>query len=87
MGELRPEPKHYAPRPALWDTSADDEDEEDADDAEWIDEDIGIEGVTDDLLQLKFHTDYVNNPEKRRRRWKVRWEALLRSVSTPFTLA
>jgi hypothetical protein len=87
VGELQPKPKHYAPRPALWDTSADDEDEEDADDAEWIDEDIGIEGVTDDLLQLEFHTDYVNNPEKRRRRWKVRWEALLRSVSTPFTLA
>jgi hypothetical protein len=38
-------------------------------------------------LQLEFHTDYVSNAEKRRRRWKVRWEALLRSVSTPVTLA
>jgi hypothetical protein len=24
----------------------------------------GIEGVTDDLLQLKFYTDYVGNEEK-----------------------
>jgi hypothetical protein len=37
-------------------------------------------------LPLEFHTDYVGNPEKRRRRWKVRWEALLRSVSPPVTL-
>ena len=87
MGEHRPEPRRYAPRPARWDASADDEDEEDADDGEWIDEDIGIEGVTDDLLQLEFHTDYVGNAEKRRRRWKVRWEALLRSVSTPVIVA
>ena len=86
VGGHQPEPRRYAPRPALWDASADDEDEEDADDGEWIDEDIGIEGVTDDLLQLEFHTDYVGNVEKRRRRWKVRWEALLRSVSTPVPL-
>ena len=48
---------------------------------------VGIESVTDELLQLEFHTDYVSNPEKRRRRWKVRWEALLRAVSTPVILA
>ncbi|KAH9039243.1 hypothetical protein EDB85DRAFT_2182013 [Lactarius pseudohatsudake] len=43
-------------------------------------EDVGIGGgVADDLLQLEFHTDYVGNPEKRRRRWKLRWEALLRA--------
>ncbi|KAH9035617.1 hypothetical protein EDB85DRAFT_2143558 [Lactarius pseudohatsudake] len=43
-------------------------------------EDVGIEGgVADDLLQLEFHTDYIGNPEKRRRRWKLRWEALLRA--------
>jgi hypothetical protein len=87
VGEHRPERQHYAPRPARWDASADDEDEEDGDDGEWIDEDIGIESVTDDLLQLEFHTDYVGNLEKRRRRWKVRWEALLRSVSTLVTVA
>ncbi|KAH8984635.1 hypothetical protein EDB92DRAFT_1886394 [Lactarius akahatsu] len=74
------EPQRFAPRPARWDESADDEDEADADDGEWIDEDVGIEGgVADDLLQLEFHTDYVGNPEKRRRRWKLRWEALLRA--------
>ena len=61
---------HYAPRPARWDESADDEDKADADDGEWIDEVVGIEGVADDLLQLEFHTDYVGIPEKCRRRWK-----------------
>jgi hypothetical protein len=41
-------------------------------------EDVGgMKGVADDLLQLEFHTDYVGNPEKRRRRRKLRWEALL----------
>jgi hypothetical protein len=59
VGKLQSEPRHYIPQPARWDTSADDEDEADADDGEWIDEDIGIEGVTDDLLQLEFHTDML----------------------------
>jgi len=79
VGENLPESHHYAPRPARWDDGADDEDEADADDGEWIDEDVGIDDVADDLLQLEFHTDYVGNPEKRRRRWKLRWEALLRA--------
>jgi hypothetical protein len=89
VGEHRYDPRRYAPQPARWDASADDEDEADADadDGEWVDEDIGIEGVADDLLQLEFHTDYVSNPEKRRRRWKVRWEALLRAVSNPVILS
>ncbi len=87
VGEHQSEPRHFAPQPARWDESADDEDEADADDGEWIDEDVGIEGVADDLLQLEFHTDYVGNPEKRRRRWKLRWEALLRAVSTPVAFA
>jgi hypothetical protein len=62
-----------------WDESAD---EVHVDDGEWIDQGIGgMEGVADDLLQLESHTDYVGNPEKRRRRWKLCWEALLRAVS------
>ncbi|KAI0287226.1 hypothetical protein BC826DRAFT_1045767 [Russula brevipes] len=78
VGEHRSESHRYAPRHGRWDTSADDEDDEDAaDEEEWVDEDVGTEGVADDLLQLEFHTDYVSNLEKRRRRWKVRWEALL----------
>jgi hypothetical protein len=44
-----------------------------------------MEGVADDLLQLEFHTDYVGNPEKRRRRWKLRWEAPLRGASAPLS--
>jgi hypothetical protein len=83
VGGRQSEMHRYASRAARWDSSADDEDEADGDDGEWVDEDIGNEGVADDLLQLEFHTDYVSNPEKRRRRWKVRWEALLRAVSTP----
>ena len=74
--ELVPEPRHWN----SWNASADDENE-------WVDEDVGVESVTDDLLQLEFHTDYVGNPDKRRRRWKLRWEALLRSVSAPVTVA
>ncbi|KAI0292596.1 hypothetical protein B0F90DRAFT_1645421 [Multifurca ochricompacta] len=83
VGEHHSEPQRYAPRPrpARWDASADDEDDElEVDEEEWVDEDVGMEGVImDDLLQLEFHTDYVSNPEKRRRRWKVRWEALVRA--------
>ena len=57
-------PQYYAHWPTHWDTSADDKNEEDADDGQWIDKDIGIEGVTDNLLQLKFHMNCVNNPKK-----------------------
>ncbi|KAI0059355.1 hypothetical protein BV25DRAFT_1918591 [Artomyces pyxidatus] len=55
--------------------AGEDSDEEDGD---WVDEEV-LEGDEDDLLQLEFHTDYVSNPEKRRRRFKTRWEALLRA--------
>ncbi|KAI0260896.1 hypothetical protein BC834DRAFT_897936, partial [Gloeopeniophorella convolvens] len=82
VGEQHSAPRPYAPRAARWDESADDEDEMDSEEGEWIDEDIGVEGMSDDLLQLEFHTEYVSNPEKRRRRWKARWEALLRAFHT-----
>jgi hypothetical protein len=72
-GEHSSDPQRYAPRPAHWDESADEEDVG------------GMEGVADDLLQLEFHTDY-GNPKNRRRRWKLRWEALLRAVSAPLSL-
>lgn len=79
------EPHHSALRQARLDESADDEDEADADadDGQWIDEDIGTEGVANDLLQLKFHPDYVRDPKKRRRRWDLLWDSLLRDVSAP----
>ncbi|KAN0128895.1 hypothetical protein V8E53_013268, partial [Lactarius tabidus] len=64
-GEHSSDPQCYAPRPPRWDESADDEDDADIDDGEWIDEDVGgMEGIADELLQLEFHTDYVGNPEK-----------------------
>ena len=74
------EPDHSAYWQARLDESGDDEDEADADCGEWIDED-GTEGVAGDLLQLEFHPDYVHDPKKRRRRWDLLWDSLLRDVS------
>jgi hypothetical protein len=50
---------------ARWDETTGDKDQADVDDGGWIDEDVGMDGVTGDLLQLEFHTDYAGNPEKR----------------------
>ncbi|KAF7981828.1 hypothetical protein HWV62_15347 [Athelia sp. TMB] len=44
------------------------------DSADWVDEDD--DGEDGDLLDLEYHPQYVQNVEKRRRRWEVRWEAL-----------
>ena len=66
VGKNQSESHHHALRLSCWSENADHEDIEDTDDGEWIDEDVGIEGVADDLLQLEFHTDYVGNPEKHR---------------------
>ena len=74
------EPDHSAHRQARLDESGDDEDEADTDGGEWIDED-GTEGDAGDLLQLEFHPDYVRDPKKRRRRWDLLWDSLLRDVS------
>jgi len=49
----------------------------DDDGTEWVDED---EDDKDELLDLEYHPNYVNNVEKRRRRWDVRWEALQQAV-------
>ena len=45
---------------------------------EWVDEDD--EGEEEDLLELEYHPTYVNNVEKRRRRWENLWEALIQAV-------
>lgn len=82
--------QHSEHRQTRWDEDADDENshenenEADEDDRKWIDEDVGIEGVADDLLH---HPDYVSDPNKRRRRWDLLWEALLRDVSAPVAFA
>ncbi|KAG9219693.1 hypothetical protein CCMSSC00406_0005985 [Pleurotus cornucopiae] len=47
------------------------------DDADWIDEDDDPDD--DDLLELEYHPSFINNVEKRRRRWDARWEALVQS--------
>ncbi|KAG1761127.1 hypothetical protein EV702DRAFT_1207467 [Suillus placidus] len=47
------------------------------DGTEWVDED---EDEKDDLLDLEYHLNDINNIEKRRRRWDTRWEALQQSV-------
>jgi len=45
------------------------------DEGEWVDEEE--EGEEEDLLDLEFHPSFVNNPQKRRRRWDTRWDALI----------
>ncbi|KAG7085575.1 hypothetical protein E1B28_003131 [Marasmius oreades] len=49
---------------------ADDEDE-----GEWVEEDWDDD--EDDLLDLEYHPSFVNNIEKRRRRFETRWDALM----------
>ncbi|TFY75278.1 hypothetical protein EWM64_g8736, partial [Hericium alpestre] len=71
-GESKDEP--YVSETAHWATGESSEDT-----AEWIDEE-DVDGEEDDLLQLEYHTSYVSNPEKRRRRWKTRWEALVQAA-------
>ncbi|KAF9267118.1 hypothetical protein L218DRAFT_895335 [Marasmius fiardii PR-910] len=51
-------------------TEADDED-----DGEWVEEDWDDD--EDDLLDLEYHPSFVNNIEKRRRRFETRWDALM----------
>ena len=80
------EPQHSWPRSVQCDASADDEDDADGN-GKWIDEDVGIEGVADDLPRFEFHTEYVGDPEKRRQRSKHHWEALLRVASFPTTFS
>ncbi|THH17590.1 hypothetical protein EW146_g3265 [Bondarzewia mesenterica] len=77
-GEVKTEDR-YASEAPRWMSSvtAPVEEEGSSEEAgEWVDED-DLEGEADDLLQLEYHTDYVSHPEKRRRRWKTRWEALV----------
>ncbi|KAJ3782779.1 hypothetical protein GGU10DRAFT_274890 [Lentinula aff. detonsa] len=50
---------------------------DDTSSAEWVDEDE--EEDEEDLLELEYHPTYVNNVEKRRRRWETRWDALLQA--------
>ena len=49
------------------------------DDGEWVDEEE--DGEEEDLLDLEFHPTYVSNPQKRRRRFDTRWDALVQAVS------
>lgn len=47
-------------------------------DGEWVDE--AEEGEEEDLLELEFHPTYVSSPQRRRRRWETRWDALIQAV-------
>lgn len=65
---------------------------EDFEEGEWVDEEDdlamtgGIDGEEDEMLQLEYHPSYVSNLDKRRRRWKTRWEGLVRAVRAHFIL-
>ncbi|EEB91851.1 hypothetical protein MPER_09725 [Moniliophthora perniciosa FA553] len=50
---------------------------EEDDDSEWVDEDWDDD--EDDLLELEYHPSFVNNNEKRRRRFETRWDALMQA--------
>ena len=54
------------------------------DEEEWIDED---EDDEDDLLHLEYHPNYVVNPDKRRKRWELKWNALVKAVRAIFMFA
>ena len=72
IGERRSAPQQSTPQPAAHrDESADDEDTAETDDGRWIDEDLEDGCGIDCLLHL-------GDAKKRRRR--LRWEALLREV-------
>ncbi|KAI0751825.1 hypothetical protein C8Q80DRAFT_1159557 [Daedaleopsis nitida] len=47
------------------------------DDGEWVDEEE--EGQEEDLLDLEYHPTYVSNPQRRRRRFDTRWDALVQT--------
>ncbi|KAL0574547.1 hypothetical protein V5O48_007410 [Marasmius crinis-equi] len=51
------------------------ETDDDDDEGEWIEEDWDDD--EDDLLDLEYHPSFVNNVEKRRRRFETRWDALM----------
>ena len=38
------------------------------------------EGGEEDLLELEFHPTYISSPQRRRRRWETRWDALIQAV-------
>ena len=76
IGECQSEP----PQPACRDESTDDSDDAETDDGRWVDEDLEVECGINCLVHL-------GDAKKRRRRWKLRWEALLRDVRAPATTA
>ncbi|OJT04399.1 hypothetical protein TRAPUB_4855 [Trametes pubescens] len=51
--------------------------DEEGEDGEWVDEEI--DGEEEDLLDLEYHPSFVSNPQKRRRRFDTRWDALVQA--------
>ena len=48
--------------------------EGDDDDDIWLDED------SEDELDAEYHTKYIQNPSKRKRKWEQKWDAMIRLV-------
>lgn len=69
-----------APQPVRRGESTDDEEDAKIDDGRWIDEDLEDECGIDCLL-------HPGDAKKHRRRWKLRWAALLRDVRASATFA
>ncbi|KAI8984818.1 hypothetical protein BD414DRAFT_441649 [Trametes punicea] len=51
--------------------------QEGEDDGEWVDEEEDADD--EDLLDLEYHPTFVSNPQKRRRRFDTRWDALVQA--------
>ncbi|KAH8810371.1 hypothetical protein DL96DRAFT_1472961 [Flagelloscypha sp. PMI_526] len=74
------QPRDTSPEPSSsgdddsGDDTSDADDDADDDEGEWVDEDDSDE---DDLLALEYHPTFIRNVEKRRKRFDVRWEALV----------
>jgi len=51
-----------------------------AEEGEWVDEEE--EGEEEDLLELEYHPTYVSSPQRRRRRWETRWDALIQAFQS-----
>jgi hypothetical protein len=69
--ETAGEDRYHAGEDGHWVNGVDDS-------SDWIEEDA--EPDDEDLLELEYHPSFINNVEKRRRRWETRWEALIQAV-------
>ncbi|KAJ7083120.1 hypothetical protein B0H15DRAFT_785231 [Mycena belliarum] len=72
-GEPEEAPRFAVPEEGTWVAPID------PSEADWVDEEEDGDG--EDLLELEYHPTFVSNVEKRRRRWDMRWDALVQAFN------